>query len=106
MTVHKSYRIMPPHCRHAVFTLSPTMMAGIHFYSHLQLLRSLLGWITTKISTYLITNAEHGEFLAIIQGAATFWKPGFVPATAAKLSRETPGELTCLILSEKITQRP
>ncbi|KZV58982.1 hypothetical protein PENSPDRAFT_672680, partial [Peniophora sp. CONT] len=69
--------IIPPNARHAVFTITNSMMAGIHFYSHMQLQRSVCGWICTRFSTWKISNAEHYSFLSIQQSLATYYAPGF-----------------------------
>ena len=67
------------------------MMAGIHFYSHILLLRSVFGWIASKFTKYDITNADHDNFLSIIQSAATFWKPGFDPRVVKSMPQDHPG---------------
>lgn len=69
--------IIPPNARHAVYTISPSMMAGIHLYSHTQLQRSVCGWICALFSTSRISNAEHDNFLSILQAFASFWWPAF-----------------------------
>ena len=68
---------MPSNARHAVWTLINTMMTGIHFYYHTTLQRSLCGWVSSKFTSEQVTNAEHDEFLSIIQSFATFWAPAF-----------------------------
>lgn len=69
--------MLPPNALHTVYTISPSMMTGIHVYHHGQLNRSICGWICAKFSTTHISNAEHDNFLSILQAFATFWWPGF-----------------------------
>ena len=66
-------------------------MSGIHFYSHTQLQRSLCGWICSKFTTRQISNAEHDDFLSIIQAFGTFWAPAFDERQRRDLVPEDPG---------------
>ena len=68
---------MTPNCRHLVFTVTNSAVAGVHLYSHTQLLRSFCGFVTAKFATWEISNASHDCFLSIFQSAASFWAPGF-----------------------------
>ena len=68
---------MPPTARHTVFTITNSMMSGIHFYHYGQLQRSVCGWICAKFSASSISNASHDDFLSILQAFATYWAPGF-----------------------------
>ena len=69
--------IIPPHARHAVFAITHSMMSGIHFYHFRQYDRSVLGWIHTRFASSKISNAEHFNFLSLLQAFATFWEPAF-----------------------------
>lgn len=67
------------------------MMAGIHFYYHSQLPRSLCGWICSRFTSFEITNAEHNEFLSIFQAFGTFYAPAFDKHARAFLDANDPG---------------
>ncbi|KZV58936.1 hypothetical protein PENSPDRAFT_695631 [Peniophora sp. CONT] len=60
-------------------------MSGIHFYNHTQLLRSLCGWICANFATWNISNAEHDNFLSLIQAFGTYYAAGFVPKERKEL---------------------
>ena len=66
---------MPPCARHVVFTLIDSMMGGFHFFSWTQLERSVTGLIQTTFAGQAITNAEHPEFVSVLQSCASFWWP-------------------------------
>ncbi|KZV61101.1 hypothetical protein PENSPDRAFT_671229 [Peniophora sp. CONT] len=69
--------IIPPNARHVVFTITNAMMSGIHFYNHTQFQRSVCGWITAKFASNWISNAEHDNFVSILQSHSTLWEKGF-----------------------------
>ncbi|KZV60028.1 hypothetical protein PENSPDRAFT_671951, partial [Peniophora sp. CONT] len=75
----------PPNARHTVFMITDCMMSGIHFYNHTQLLRSLCGWICANFTTWNISNAEHDDFLSLIQAFGTYYAAGFVPKERKEL---------------------
>ena len=85
---------MPPNARHFVFTLKDCMMSGIHFYTHVTLKRAVCGFITTAFAGH-ITNADHFEFLSVIQSISSFWQPCFEKAEASIMDASNLGEIFC-----------
>ncbi|VDC00374.1 unnamed protein product [Peniophora sp. CBMAI 1063] len=78
-SLRQPHSIIPPNARHMVFTILNCIMAGIHFYHHMQLQRSMCGFICTLFTAWKISNAEHRNFISIFQAFSTFYAPGFLP---------------------------
>lgn len=75
-----------------VYTISNTVMSGIHFYFFSQLQRSVCGWICSKFTTTHISNASHDCFLSITQAFSTFYLPAFSKSASRTLDPEDPSE--------------
>ena len=92
-------RILPACARHAVFTLADSMMFGIHCFIHTQLKRSFSGFVCTAFASNAVTNADHGEFLSVIQASATLWAPCFSPLHREALSEDDIGKSYLIIMA-------
>lgn len=67
-------------------------MSGIHFFSHTQLLRSLCGWVQARFSSTRISNADHHNFLSIIQAFNSFYAAAFSKQTRKLLHEQHPSK--------------
>lgn len=73
-------------------------MSGIHFFHHTQLLRSMLGWVMTRFTSSKISNAEHHNFLSIMQACNSFWAPVLKKSTRKLLHKDHPSKfVSCIV---------
>ena len=77
MRINHTRSIIPPNARQAVFAITHTMVGGIHFFHFDQYDRSVCGWISSRFATSKISNAEHFNFLSLLQAFSTLWVSGF-----------------------------
>jgi len=66
-------RIMPPSSEHVVVTMQHTIGVGEHYFHPSALPSHLASFALSFFSGEFVTNADHPEFLSVMQSFSAWW---------------------------------